>query len=447
MNPARFILSRGARRAVLTLTVACLLAATAGAQTLDRFERERAQAMLRNIRDDIKKHYYDPNFHGIDVDARFSLADDKIKEATSIGQAFGIIAQTLLDFDDSHLYFIPPGRAASVDYGWKLQMIGDECFVVAVKPGSDAEAKGLKVGDKVLTLGGFQPTRAILWKMMYAYNVLRPQMSARFVVESPGGGAPRQLDVAAKIKQGKRVLNLTGTDGGADIHDLIRRGEDEDRLNRHRLRESAGVLIWKMPQFDLLEAQVDDIMDKAKGKDALILDLRGNGGGAEVTMLRLLGHFFDREVKVGDLKLRKEQKPVVAKSRGKNAFAGKVLVLVDSGSGSASEVLARVVQLEKRGTIIGDRTAGAVMRSRRHEGKLGTETVIFYGASITNADLVMTDGKSLEHAGVTPDVVVLPRAADMAAGRDPVLARAASLVGVSLSPEAAGAMFPVEWKR
>jgi hypothetical protein len=57
----------------------------------------------------------------------------------------------------------------------------------------------------------------------------------------------------------------------------------------------------------------------------------------------------------------------------------------------------------------------------------------------------MTDGLSLEHVGVTPDEIRLPTAADLAAKRDPVLAYAASLVGVTISPEKAGELFPVAW--
>ena len=78
---------------------------------------------------------------------------------------------------------------------------------------------------------------------------------------------------------------------------------------------------------------------------------------------------------------------------------------------------------------------------------MGQDTVIFYGASVTDADIVMTDGKSLERVGVIPDELKLPRPSDLAAKHDPVLAYAASLAGLTISPEKAGGLFPVVWKK
>lgn len=85
------------------------------------------------------------------------------------------------------------------------------------------------------------------------------------------------------------------------------------------------------------------------------------------------------------------------------------------------------------------------MESRRYDYKLGADTVIFYGASITDADLIMSDGNSLEHTGVTPDELIIPKATDLANKRDPALARAVEICGSKMTPEAAGALFPFEW--
>ena len=140
---------------------------------------------------------------------------------------------------------------------------------------------------------------------------------------------------------------------------------------------------------------------------------------------------------------------MIAKTRGKKAFDGKLIVLIDSKSASASELFARVVQLDKRGTVLGDRSAGAVREGKMfiHAEELNRTNVTQYGTMITVADLIMTDGKSLEHAGVMPDERILPTPADIAAGRDPVVARAAELAGVKLTPEEAGKVFPFQWRK
>jgi C-terminal processing protease CtpA/Prc len=430
----------------LSLLFVSLVPRPLGAQQLDGFERGRAQRMLSVLKDELKKNYYDPNFHGMDVDARFKLADEKIKQATTLNQAFGIIAQAFLDLNDSHTTFSPPSRAVTVEYGWRSQAIGNECYVVAVKPGSDAAAKGLKPGDLILSVDGFKPTRKELWKMNYYYYGLSPRPGMRLVVKSPGEQQPKQLDIAAKVKQGKRVLNLSGSgNSDIDVNDYLRQAEDA--VMRHRFQKLGGAVVWKMPSFSFEPEHIDKIMnDYVKGNSALILDLRGNLGGAVVTLERLASYFFDRDVKIADLKGRKEMKPVVGKKRSE-PFNGKLIVLIDSDSASCSELFARLVQLEKRGVVIGDQSKGAVMQSRYYSQEMGDSTVIEYGASITNADFIMSDGKSLEHIGVTPDELLKPSAEDMAANRDPVLARAFDVLGVKVEPARAGAMFPVEWEK
>lgn len=413
-------------------------------QKASSIEIERGHSILRALKSDIEQNYYDPKFRGIDIETLFKDAKEKIKQADSNGQIFGIIARVLIEFNDSHLFFIPPPRPVRIEYGWFAQMIGDKCFVSGVKPGSDAEAQGLKEGDLIYLYDGMKPNRKEFWKIGYILNVLRPKTSLRVVVQS-AGAEPRELEIKAKVTELKRLTDLTS---GNEIMRLEVEEERNARLTRHRFTEIDDVFIWKMPQFDLTKVGVDDMAGKFRKKKALVLDLRGNGGGYEETLLRLLGWFSSTEIKIGDLVRRKESKPLIAKSvEGDGAFKGKLVVLIDSNSGSAAELFARVVQIEKRGTVIGDQSAGAVMRSRRYDHQFGMGTVTFYGVSVTDADFIMTDGKGLESVGVTPDELLLPEQLDLANGRDPVLARALALVGLDVSPEKAHALFPKEWRK
>ncbi|MBV9924711.1 MAG: hypothetical protein JOZ96_06670 [Acidobacteria bacterium] len=407
---------------------------------LGPYDRDSARAMLSMIRDDLKSNYYDPNFRGLKLEEKFKEADDRIKAAQTRDQLMIPIAQFLLSLDDSHTVFLPPGRAARIEYGWRVQMVGDRCFVTALKPKSDAESK-LKPGDEVISIDGFRPTRATLWKMHYRYYALAPARAVRFVVQSPGEAQPREVTVESKIEMGQAVRQWQ------DI--LMQSLREEWDIVRVRTSEAGDdrLLIWKMPTFEVEDQVVDDMMGRAHRFKTLVLDLRGNGGGYEDALVRLAGYFFDHDLKVAERKGRKESKVVTAKTRGDKVFKGNLVVLVDSDSGSAAEMFARVVQLEKRGTVIGDHTAGAVMTSKYYGRETGVGRVLYFGSNITIGDVLMSDGQSLERVGVTPDEVLLPTGADLAAHRDPALARAAELAGVKLDPEKAGALFPVDWKK
>lgn len=449
MNPLSLRI-RLMRNLVLISLAACIAllwaCSPARAQTVD-FNRKNGLSMLNAIKSDIRKDYYDPTFRGIDLDEFFKPVEAKIMQASSIGEVLGIIAQGLMRFNDSHTFLIPPMSATQVEHGWRMQMFGDQCYVVAVKPGSDAEAKGLKPGDRILSVNGIEPNRQNIWKLYYHYYVLMAAKQLQLSTVSPDG-KPHEMVVAAEITQRKNIIDLTGAGNGEDINAAIREAENDAYMKRHRYYEiGEDAMIWRMTSFDLSDAEIDKLMSKAKRRKALILDLRGNPGGSVSTLQRLIGNVFDHDVKIADLKGRKEMKPLIAKTRGDQAFKGQLVVLVDSESASAAEVFARVVQIEKRGTVIGDQTAGAVMRSRSYDYKSSLAIGFVYGVSITNADLIMTDGKSLEHMGVTPDERSLPTGKDLAARRDPVLSHAAALANLKIDAEKAGTLFPFEWSK
>lgn len=400
--------------------------------------------MLQDLREAVEKHYYDPQFHGVDLEARFQAADKALQSSTNLGQALTTIAQTLDALHDSHTFFLPPSRNTHREYGYAQQVIGDRCFITAVRPDSDVSEK-LAPGDEVLEWQGFPPRRNTLWTMNYIFNTLLSLPEMKLVVRGPDG-RERSLQVTPKVTHDKQILDLNN-DG--DYWKLVREEENGDWEMRQRTASFRDtLLVWKMPEFFLSDEEVDRLIKDVRKYQTLILDLRGNPGGLLKTLERLVGSVMDHDVTIARRVGRKSDlKPEVAKSRGAGGFSGKLIVLVDSRSGSAAELFARVVQLEHRGTVLGDRTAGAVMEARRYQFHQGLDTQIFYGASITEADLIMADGKSLEHVGVAPDEVILPSPADLAAGRDRVLARAAALAGVELDPLKAGQLFPIEWRK
>ncbi|HLM02716.1 MAG TPA: S41 family peptidase [Pyrinomonadaceae bacterium] len=441
-NRARLVLGYAT---ILVLAVIAMSTVSVSAQKMDVVERGRAKAMLDTIKSVIKKNYYDPQFHGMDLDARFKAAAEKVDQAQTIGQADGIIAQTLMDLNDSHTFFMPPSKNVKVEYGWTMLMIGSKCFVTAVKPKSDAEAKGLKPGDEILSVEGFRPNRKEMWKVNYYYNVISPRSMVRLAVLSPGAKEPRQLEIATKVTTLKRVVDLTSD---MDVSTFMREQDDDSTAEFHHFRTIGGVAIWRMPSFSFDPKDVDEIMRGriAKSRD-LIIDLRGNGGGYVVTLEQLAGYFFEKDTKIAELKARKPEKPLMAKSQGEKGYKGRLVVLIDSNSGSASEILARLMQIEKRGVVLGDQSSGSVMQSRVFRQSTGNENLRFYAVSVTGADVIMTDGQSLEHAGVAPNEKIIPTGEDLAARRDPVLARALELLGQNVPPEAAGKLFPVKWEK
>jgi C-terminal processing protease CtpA/Prc len=414
------------------------------ATPLSDFERKRGRMILGVVRADLEKYYYDETFHGVDLGAAFDQAGKDIDGARSTTDIFMAIARPLFLLDDSHTIFLPPARAAHIRYGWEGQIIGERCFVTAVEEGTDAEAKGLKRGDEILDIDGDRPTRATFPVLMYVHRALAPQVRTSLAIAHPDG-TRATLRVDARVVPIKMITDLRES---TQLNDFIREARDEEYLARHRFIEVGDTLyVWKMPGFDLPPNDVKTkVLRQVKKYRNLIIDLRGNGGGSVETLQTLVGGLAGERTKIADPKARKPQLPVMARKAG-DVYDGTIVVLVDSLSASASELLARTLQIEGRAKVVGDRTAGMVMESEIFDHMIGDRSGIFFATNITIADLIMTDGHSLEHNGVVPDEIVLPTAEDIASGRDPAMARAAALCGVPMTPEVAGAMFPVEWHR
>lgn len=428
------------RIAMATFLSMFLLVQFGIAQGFDSIEKGRMKGILKIVKSEIKKNYYDPNFHGIDLEARFQTAEEKLSAATSTTQALGIIAQAVIDFNDSHLFLIPPSTGWKVDYGWRSTFYGDKCIITDVKPGSDAEAKGIKRGDQLIAIGSFKVNRKEMWKVNYFYNTISKRKSMNLTVAAPGATEARTVDIASELKQGPRVVTFTS---------YFRFDDDfyNEENDKHRFVKVGGINIWRMPGWDFDPTLTDSLVGRVNDGTSMIIDLRGNGGGYVKSLEAVAGFFVEKDTQIAELKGRKKMEPQLAKTRGDKRFKGKLVVLIDSESGSASEIFARFVQIEKLGTVIGDVSAGAVMQSRTYDQEMGTDNIVPFAISITNADVIMSDGKSIEHVGVTPDEIINPTPADIAAGKDPVMVRAVESLGGKVDTLEAGKWFPYYWKK
>jgi C-terminal processing protease CtpA/Prc len=421
------------------LAVLCGCVPVAGwSQQYRKSDRELAESMLRDADADVQKHYYDSKFHGIDWRARVQEARKNIEAARSMDDAVSEIAALLDSLHDSHTFLVLPPRTQIHDYGFQMEMIGDRCYVVRVRAGSDAEKKGLRQGDEIRAVNGYAVSRRDFRRLVYIINVLRPQPELRLTLPDAGGGQ-RQLEVITRFQLS--TVNRYFLHQGINVR--ARDADEERRILRARYFEKGNdLLVVKIPEFSFSASEVDTIIGKMRAHRGVVLDLRGNPGGYVDTLDRLLGGLFQDSLKILDHVGRDTTKAVSATGRRHDAFTGRFAVLIDSESASASEVLARVVQLERRGFIVGDRSSGSVMEARLYSHEVALDSKVSYAISVTDADLVMTDGKSVEHMGVEPDTKILPTDQDLANNRDPALAKAAELVGAKLSPEEAGTILP-----
>jgi carboxyl-terminal processing protease len=425
---------------MLCALLAPLVCRAQQAPAMTKDQQEMVAVILREARDEVKKNYYDATLHGLDWDALYKQYTGSLAKARNLGEGYRVVAAYLEELKDSHTYFMPPWSPIHLDYGFRYALVGDTCYIIQLRPGSDAAAK-LRIGDQVVKMSGFTVNRGDFHDIQYYFNLLAPQTAVRFELLSPAGEA-REAFVNTKVVSRRLTLDLSNA---ADLWEFEHMGDEEALAARSRIVENGDVAIWKMKVFNLNSDQIDRVFGVVRKRKTLILDLRGNPGGAVDSLKWMVAGLFDHDVKIGDRAGRKESKPVIAKHGGR-PFEGRLIVLVDAASASCSELLARIVQIEHRGTVIGDKTEAAVMEAKHYSETQGADAKIYYGFSVTDANLIMSDGQNLEKTGVTPDELLLPTAADLAAGRDPVLAHAAALAGIKLDPEAAGKLFPYEWQ-
>ena len=211
---------------------------------------------------------------------------------------------------------------------------------------------------------------------------------------------------------------------------VIDRSVPVDGASAPPLAQSGGrwvqqdrVAYIKIPSFGdpAYESSALELVGRYSSAAALIIDVRGNGGGA--TPGRLIASIMSRGYRTWQ-QLAPARIPSRSENPSADAFTGRVFILIDRFCGSACEDFVMPFKDNHRAVLIGEVTQGSSGNPYRTDLGLGIRVAI--GA----VRYAFPDGRPFESIGIAPDVVVLRRLADLASGRDAVLERAEALAGI-----------------
>jgi carboxyl-terminal processing protease len=411
----------------LTVALICVLA-FAGPALADDLGSERPifKMILKNVAGEVSKNFYDAQLKGIDWKAATDEAKRKIDAARSVNEMELAIYQLLEKLDDSHTGFVPPDSAVTAKYGFDAKAYGGEVRVYEVEAKGAADIAGLKVGDRIHQINGFEVERGNIEQLLIYTRKLYQVSTLSLLVNRPDKGI-MTIDITPKIVTRSIVQNRESGYNALWALAMDNIEEWRKKYGTYRYGVQEGVGYFQLREFphegeDFLKG----VAEKTRGSSAVIIDLRGNPGGSVSTLLSFAGLFQATEGPMATEVGRTKSTPMTIKPR-RPYFDMPLFVLVDSDTASAGELLARHLQKTRKATVIGDKTSGAVMTSRMYDGEVGAGQVTYYGTSISTARVVFPDGEELEKKGVTPDVTCLPTQAEMRDGKDTCLDKAFAL--------------------
>jgi carboxyl-terminal processing protease len=180
---------------------------------------------------------------------------------------------------------------------------------------------------------------------------------------------------------------------------------------------------------------VHDALVRSVASPALIIDLRYNAGGEQRQLNRILGYFFDKPVDCGTVVTRAGARTLTHASPDATAhYAGRIVVLVEAATASSSEIFCAVMKDQRRATIVGRKTAGAVLVSEFHDLPGGGQL------QLSEEDYIAPNGRRIESNGIEPDVVVTRTIGELRAGHDPDLEAALKVLhATDVQPKATAA--------
>lgn len=307
---------------------------------------------------------------------------------------------------DPHTVFVEPLPAAIMDQdmqgsfegiGASVDMVDGKVVIVRPLPNSPALQAGIQAGDVILAVDD----QSLEGKsLLEAITMIRgPQgTTVRLLIQREGVAEPFVVPVT-RDKVELLTVESRMLDGGIGYVRLT----EFNAIARDRLREA----LEQLSREDL------------KG---LIFDLRGNPGGYLDMAVEVAGEFLPRGTLVlTEHERDREPKEYLVRGRGL-ATEVPLVVLVDGGSASASEIVAGAIRDHQRGTLIGTTTYG--------KGSVQNPHTLSDGSSlrVTVARWHLPNGHNLDGNGIVPDIEV-PRTPDeVLAGVDPQLDRAVAFL-------------------
>lgn len=351
----------------------------------------------------INDKFFDPKFNGTDWNKAREIYRPQAAEAQSAATLEIILNKMVGELRTSHVWvkretpktqkeMVSPKerKYLNLHVGYGVIKVGNDWVVNDVAEGSGAQAAGIEKGWTVLRLNDepFDPFRD-------------------YGVEAGDTIRLKVLDNESK----ERVVPLT-------LKYYIAKGIRQQRML------DGNVLYLRFSGFGFESEKwfAEQIAARSNAR-ALIVDLRGNGGGFISVMKNCLNQLFASPLVVGKYTKRGEStEDIRISGKGAKAFQGKVVVLIDGNSQSSAELFAAAVQESGRGQVVGQNSAGFVL--------LG----FLYGlpenfvVHIPVRDALTGRGARLEGKGVKPDVEVPLTIKEIRAGQDRILERAVEII-------------------
>jgi len=266
--------------------------------------------------------------------------------------------------------------------GAVLTKKGDQTIIETPMEGQPAFEAGLRAGDMIIAVDGKNVEGMDLQKVV---KRIRGPKGTPVRLTIRRLGEPKDLEFVI-VRQRIEVKNIQTR--------LLERHPDVGWLKITGFVEGTA---------DGVKRAVDALVEKTNGKRlrGLILDLRFNSGGLLQEAVEVADLFLDQGVIVS-VKNPSERDEVYRASPGSYKFP--VVVLVNSGSASAAEILASALQENRRALVVGERTFG----------KASVQTLLHpllrrdYYIKLTIARYYAPSGRTIQVTGVSPDIEIPP---------------------------------------